>query len=178
MPTRRCSLATSLLRQAVCAAGASVTGLPCLRPADRRPRPPRWPAPARSPARKDGDGNYVATFAGASPGITGLGRHASWQSCIDHCPKGHKRRRAGRGAPATALAGRQPRPRARARRGLLPPPYLLEHAEAQRGRLRQAEADRETPAEFLTHVSPLGWEHINLTGEYRWPGAPTHNGST
>ena len=21
------------------------------------------------------------------------------------------------------------------------------------------------PAEFLTHVSPLGWEHINLTGE-------------
>ena len=39
-------------------------------------------------------------------------------------------------------------------------------------------ADLETPAEFLTHVSPLGWEHINLTGEYRWPGAPTHNGST
>ena len=32
-------------------------------------------------------------------------------------------------------------------------------------------ADLETPAEFLTHVSPLGWEHINLTGEYRWPGA-------
>jgi chromosomal replication initiation ATPase DnaA len=31
-------------------------------------------------------GNYVATFACASPGITGLGRHASWQSCIDHCP--------------------------------------------------------------------------------------------
>ena len=24
------------------------------------------------------------------------------------------------------------------------------------------------PAEFLAHVSPLGWEHINLTGEYRW----------
>ena len=33
------------------------------------------------------------------------------------------------------------------------------------------EAGREVPAEFLTHVSPLGWEHINLTGEYRWPGA-------
>ena len=28
----------------------------------------------------------------------------------------------------------------------------------------------EIPVEFLTHVSPLGWEHINLTGEYRWPG--------
>jgi hypothetical protein len=26
-----------------------------------------------------------------------------------------------------------------------------------------------SPAEFLAHVSPLGWEHINLTGEYRWP---------
>ena len=23
-------------------------------------------------------------------------------------------------------------------------------------------ADLETPVEFLTHVSPLGWEHINL----------------
>jgi TnpA family transposase len=23
--------------------------------------------------------------------------------------------------------------------------------------------------ELLAHVSPLGWEHINLTGEYRWP---------
>ena len=34
-------------------------------------------------------------------------------------------------------------------------------------------AGLETPPGFLTHVSPLGWEHINLTGEYRWPGAPT-----
>jgi len=24
-------------------------------------------------------------------------------------------------------------------------------------------------ADLLAHVSPLGWEHINLTGEYRWP---------
>lgn len=23
--------------------------------------------------------------------------------------------------------------------------------------------------ELLKHVSPLGWEHINLTGEYHWP---------
>ena len=22
--------------------------------------------------------------------------------------------------------------------------------------------------ELLAHVSPLGWEHIHLTGEYRW----------
>ena len=23
--------------------------------------------------------------------------------------------------------------------------------------------------DMLSHVSPLGWEHINLTGESRWP---------
>lgn len=23
--------------------------------------------------------------------------------------------------------------------------------------------------DLLAHVSPHGWEHINLTGEYRWP---------
>jgi len=25
--------------------------------------------------------------------------------------------------------------------------------------------------DLLPHVSPLGWEHINLTGEYHWPDA-------
>jgi hypothetical protein len=24
---------------------------------------------------------------------------------------------------------------------------------------------------MMPHVSPLGWEHINLTGEYRWTSA-------
>ena len=33
------------------------------------------------------------------------------------------------------------------------------------------EAGLEIPAKLVAHVSPLGWEHINLTGEYRWPGA-------
>ena len=33
------------------------------------------------------------------------------------------------------------------------------------------QAGLEIPAELLAHVSPLGWEHLNLTGEYRWPGA-------
>ena len=36
--------------------------------------------------------------------------------------------------------------------------------------LPRNKAGLEMPVEFLTHVSPLGWEHINLTGEYRWPG--------
>ena len=25
----------------------------------------------------------------------------------------------------------------------------------------------------LAHLSPLGWEHINLTGDYRWDTSPT-----
>ena len=32
-------------------------------------------------------------------------------------------------------------------------------------------AGLDVPSEFLAHVSPLGWEHINLTGEYRRPSA-------
>ncbi len=28
-----------------------------------------------------------------------------------------------------------------------------------------------TPDELLQHLSPLGWEHINLTGDYVWDGA-------
>ena len=35
--------------------------------------------------------------------------------------------------------------------------------------LGRDQAGLETPADFLVHVSPLGWGHINLTGEYRWP---------
>jgi hypothetical protein len=26
------------------------------------------------------------------------------------------------------------------------------------------------PEEYLSHLSPLGWEHITLTGTYRWQG--------
>ena len=38
----------------------------------------------------------------------------------------------------------------------------LEHAAAT---LRQVE---EIPDHLLAHLSPLGWEHINLTGDYVW----------
>jgi len=27
----------------------------------------------------------------------------------------------------------------------------------------------ECPSVLLAHTSPLGWAHILLTGEYRWP---------
>ncbi len=33
---------------------------------------------------------------------------------------------------------------------------------------KRQRAGLPTPVELLAHVSPLGWEHINLTGEYRW----------
>ena len=34
--------------------------------------------------------------------------------------------------------------------------------------LRQAE---DVPDSLLVHLSPLGWEHVNLTGDYVW-GTP------
>src|SRR5206468_10261785 len=34
--------------------------------------------------------------------------------------------------------------------------------------------DQAIPDELLEHLSPLGWEHINLTGDYVWkPGTGT-----
>ncbi len=30
-------------------------------------------------------------------------------------------------------------------------------------------ADLTVELELLAHISPLGWGHILLTGEYRWP---------
>ena len=29
-------------------------------------------------------------------------------------------------------------------------------------------ASEDVPEELLTHLSPLGWEHVNLTGDYVW----------
>jgi hypothetical protein len=48
--------------------------------------------------------------------------------------------------------------------------HLLEHHEAGRSR-RQPETRGKScyRPDLLAHVSPSGWEHINLTGEYRWP---------
>ena len=36
---------------------------------------------------------------------------------------------------------------------------------------RRKRAGLEMPEALLRHVSPLGWGHILLTGEYRWPGS-------
>lgn len=35
--------------------------------------------------------------------------------------------------------------------------------------LERKRAGLECPPELLAHISPLGWAHILLTGEYRWP---------
>jgi Tn3 transposase DDE domain len=34
--------------------------------------------------------------------------------------------------------------------------------------MRQAE---DIPDNLLAHLSPLGWEHVNLTGDYVWAAA-------
>ena len=40
----------------------------------------------------------------------------------------------------------------------------LGHAVSDRRR-----ADLDCSPDLLAHISPLGWAHILLTGEYRWP---------
>jgi len=40
---------------------------------------------------------------------------------------------------------------------------------------QRKKADLETPAYLLAHISPLGWAHIILTGEYRWRKAKVEN---
>jgi hypothetical protein len=43
--------------------------------------------------------------------------------------------------------------------------------------LREVE---EVPDQLLVHLSPLGWEHVNLTGDYVWasldPVTENHDG--
>ena len=48
----------------------------------------------------------------------------------------------------------------------------LEHAVAT---LRQAE---DVPDHLLAHLSPLGWEHVNLTGDYVWAGKESMSENT
>ncbi|WP_370693055.1 Tn3 family transposase, partial [Pseudotabrizicola sp.] len=40
----------------------------------------------------------------------------------------------------------------------------LGHAVASRRR-----AGLDCSPDLMAHISPLGWAHILLTGEYRWP---------
>ena len=54
-----------------------------------RRQPARDPDRSTSTLTKDSVANGVASVLGRGPRNHGLGRHASWQSCIDHCPFDH-----------------------------------------------------------------------------------------
>ncbi|GAC1480498.1 MAG: hypothetical protein NVS2B11_05360 [Acetobacteraceae bacterium] len=45
---------------------------------------------------------------------------------------------------------------------------LLDDLEPAVAALRQTE---DVPDHLLAHLSPLGWEHVNLTGDYIWAAA-------
>ncbi len=47
---------------------------------------------------------------------------------------------------------------------------MCPHARGETWARVSAEGRRPS-AETLAHVSPLAWEHITLTGEYRWDRA-------
>jgi len=34
--------------------------------------------------------------------------------------------------------------------------------------IKQIRGEADVPDEYLQYLSPLGWEHINLTGDYIW----------
>ena len=36
-------------------------------------------------------------------------------------------------------------------------------------------AGQEVPNELLAYMSPLGWQHNNLTGDYIWAGGSLHD---
>ena len=36
-----------------------------------------------------------------------------------------------------------------------------------------ARTGRTVDATLLPHIAPLGWQHINLTGDYLWSDAPS-----
>ena len=35
--------------------------------------------------------------------------------------------------------------------------------------IKQFKENMDVPDEYLSYLSPLGWSHINLTGDYVWP---------
>ncbi|MGC9721041.1 Tn3 family transposase, partial [Escherichia coli] len=59
----------------------------------------------------------------------------------------------------------------------LSPPTICNSAYWNTVHLGHAVTERrneglDVPPEFLPHISPLGWAHILLTGEYLWPKEP------
>nr|UVX22632.1 Transposase [Escherichia coli] len=44
----------------------------------------------------------------------------------------------------------------------------MEHGVLERATQGLVEAGKPVDGELLQFLSPLGWEHINLTGDYVW----------
>jgi hypothetical protein len=95
----------------------------------------------------------------------------------------------GPGSPMDRAASVQPTPDRALRRRPLTNPGRGHHPSCQPDRLvtaiilwntryleravatlRQSE---DVPDELQAHLSPLGWEHVNLTGDYVWGGQPS-----
>jgi hypothetical protein len=49
---------------------------------------------------------------------------------------------------------------------------LVRHRKRGRSVEHLRNQGRQIPDEVLKHISPLGWEHINLTGIYSWDERP------
>ena len=45
---------------------------------------------------------------------------------------------------------------------------LFRSTYLQAARMHLANLGRPVPPDLLQHLSPLGWQHINLTGDYLW----------
>ena len=52
---------------------------------------------------------------------------------------------------------------------------IIHETYLQAARMHLANLGRPVPPDLLQHLSPLGWQHINLTGDYLWtdPDAPS-----
>ena len=70
-------------------------------------------------------------------------------------------------AAASPNAAPSDAPKATREGGLTNPADIA--AEARDLKTALAAEGRLPDPALLPHLSPLGWEHINLTGEYRWP---------
>ncbi|WP_261308054.1 Tn3 family transposase, partial [Enterobacter roggenkampii] len=54
----------------------------------------------------------------------------------------------------------------------LSPPTICNSAHLGHAVTERRNEGLDVPPEFLPHISPLGWAHILLTGEYLWPKEP------
>jgi Tn3 transposase DDE domain-containing protein len=59
----------------------------------------------------------------------------------------------------------------RLRQGLLVTAIILWNTRYLNRAITALRGAEEVPDHLLAHLSPLGWEHVNLTGDYVWSRA-------